>query len=241
MGQSWSNFRRKRNAASLQELVPRKTPGHDTPLPKLDRKTLLKALSNVAISINKAKGNVTVIAIGGAVNTIHLQSRDATHDVDFFNDYLTPREFEVLINGARKAADKDKHLDEGWFNNRTIFFIPQDQRQELSREAYQQNEVIFQQPGLTVLAAPWNYAFCCKVDRLAGGGLHSARKYDLSDAVEYLARYLMAAGMPWISMDTAMDWFRRFSLRWTDNNDQAIVRVNATYASRFGVDHDVIR
>ncbi|KND94162.1 hypothetical protein TOPH_01139 [Tolypocladium ophioglossoides CBS 100239] len=126
MGQSWSGRNRRRNAKSLAELAPRKTPGQEAPLPNLNRNTLLGALQNVAESINKRKGDITVIAVGGAVNTIYLQSRDATHDVDFFNDYLTPADFENLVHSAREVVKCDRSLGEEWFNNRTILFISND-------------------------------------------------------------------------------------------------------------------
>ncbi|KAI3584856.1 hypothetical protein IWW34DRAFT_268271 [Fusarium oxysporum f. sp. albedinis] len=192
MGQATSRWAQRRGADTLRELIPQKTSGHDVPAPNFRRETLLAALSNVAAAINKKHGNVTIIAVGGAVNTIYLQSREATHDVDFFNDNLTPEDFEHLVEGMgiRSASKKDKTLTSDWLNNRTIFFIPKDKQQTLSQQAYEQREVVFEEPGLTVLAAPWEYAFCCKIDRLSGAGLHTPESYDASDVVEYLHRYL---------------------------------------------------
>lgn len=240
MGQSWSKWNDRRNAKSLVELAPKKTPGQEEPLPKLNRNTLLGALENVAASIAKKKGNVTVIAVGGAVNTIYLQSRDATHDVDFFNEYLTPADYENLVRSARDAAKRDTSLGEEWFNNRTILFIPNNQRRSLTDEAIQQGEVIFKKKGLTVLAAPWNYAFCCKVDRLAGSGLYGARQYDLSDAVEYLGRHLETAGASSVSKKTIQDWFEQYSLRWTANTEAVLSRIAQGYTTRFGGTQSVI-
>ncbi|RKL03362.1 hypothetical protein BFJ68_g11487 [Fusarium oxysporum] len=190
MGQAASRWAQRRGADTLRELKPQKTPGHDVPAPNFRRETLLAALSNVAAAINKKHGNVTIIAVGGAVNTIYLQSREATHDVDFFNDNLTPEDFEHLVAGIRSVSKKDKTLISDWLNNRTIFFIPKDKQRTLSQQAYNQREVIFEEPCLTVLAAPWEYAFCCKIDRLSGAGLHTPESYDASDVVEYLHRYL---------------------------------------------------
>jgi hypothetical protein len=159
MGQSWSDFNQRRNAKTLAQLAPRKTPGRDSPLPVLGRDVLLAALDNVSVHIAKKKANVTVIAIGGAVNTIYLGTRNATHDVDFFNNRLTITDFEHLIQGAHNAVKHNNNLGEEWFNNRTIFFIPHDQRQTLTNEAFEQGEIIFDKPGLTVLAAPWSMHF----------------------------------------------------------------------------------
>jgi len=240
MGQSWSRWQRHRNAKALRELAPKKTPGHDKPLPDLTRDTLLSALRTVATYLAKRKCNTTVIAVGGAVNTIHLRSRGATHDVDFFNDSLTPTEFEHLIKGAREAVKFNARLDESWFNNRTIFFIPRAQREALTEQAFAQQEVVFREPGLTVLAAPWQYAFCCKVDRLAGGGLNPARAYDLDDAVQYLHRYLTRCGAAEVQDATVRGWFVEYRLRWTSVNDAVIGRVNSAYRAKFHLNHNPI-
>jgi hypothetical protein len=85
----------------------------------------------------------------------------------------------------------------------SIFFIPKDKQRTLSQQAYEQREVIFEEPGLTVLAAPWEYAFCCKIDRLSEAGLHSPESYDASDAVEYLHRYLTKSKLEYIPKSTA--------------------------------------
>lgn len=153
----------------------------------MGRAQLIEALNYVAASITKAEGSVTVITVGGAVNTIHLQSRSTTHDIDFFNTYLTANDYELLIKGTKDATEKLLVFKNDWFNNRTLFFIPMDKRSALTDEAFRQNEIVFQAPGLTVLAAPWKYSFCCKVDRLSGSG----RTYDFPDAVQYLSRYLV--------------------------------------------------
>lgn len=240
MGQSWSRLQQKRSTKALRDLAPQKTPGHENPLPQLNRNTLLTALNNVATYIAKQKQNVTVIAVGGAVNTIYLQSRQTTHDIDFFNNSLTAKDFECLLKGAKEASKKDRLLEEQWFNNRTIFFIPKDQRGVLTEQAFAQGEVIFSAPGLTVLAAPWQYAFCCKVDRLAGGGINSARSYDQDDAVQYLARYLSTTRVAQVPKSILQLWFGQYSLRWTKTNDAVIVRINAAYRARFNTRHDAI-
>ncbi|KAK4142558.1 uncharacterized protein C8A04DRAFT_29835 [Dichotomopilus funicola] len=240
MGQSWSRLQQKKNAKSLLELAPKKTPGQDEPLEELDRGALLASLKAVAAYITKKKGNVTVIAVGGAVNTIYLQSRTSTHDVDFFNNRLTPAAFKLIVEGAAAAAKANPKLDAEWFNNRTILFIPRDQRDTLTEQSYAQNEIIFQEPGLTVLAAPWQYAFCCKVDRVAGGGIQAARPYDVPDAVNYLRRYLSRQGKTQVPLATVKEWFTQYSLRWTANCDIVVAQVNAGYKKLFKVTYNAI-
>lgn len=236
MGQSWSQFQHRKNAKALLELAPTATPGRSAPLPNLDRPTLESALTNVGDYLTRKKKTITVIAVGGAVNTIFLKSRTSTHDVDFYNNRLTVAEFGYLMSAAKDAVGRDPQLNEGWFNNHTVFFIPQAQRDALTDQAFAQNEVIFQHGGLRVLAAPWKYAFCCKIDRLAGGGVVAAQSYDLSDAVHYLARYLAQQKLTSVPLATVKQWFTGYSLRWTANNDGVIKRLNAAYKTKYGVE-----
>jgi hypothetical protein len=49
--------------------------------------------------------------------------------------------------------------------------------------ARQQNDVVIHAQGLTVLAAPWHYAFVAKIGRITYG---TGRTYDAADAVAYL-------------------------------------------------------
>jgi len=75
-------------------------------------------------------------------------------------------------------------------NNRCVLFIPRSQKEYLYNEAVRQNDVVFQAPGLKVLAAPWNYAVSAKLDRVGGASPFGSRPYDLPDPVGYLHRYL---------------------------------------------------
>ncbi|KAH6856705.1 hypothetical protein B0I37DRAFT_81102 [Chaetomium sp. MPI-CAGE-AT-0009] len=236
MGNSWSQFQQRKNAKTLLEIAPTGTPGSSAPLPALTRPTLEKALTNVGDYLTSKKKTVTVIAVGGAVNTIYLKSRQSMHDVDFYNSRLSVAEFGNLMKAAKDAVDRDPQLNEGWFNNHTVFFIPQSQRDSLTTQAFAQNEVIFQHGGLKVLAAPWQYAFCCKVDRLAGGGVVSPQNYDLSDAVHYLARYLAKHKLTTVTLTTVKQWFTGYGLRWGAGNDQVIAHINAAYKTKFGVE-----
>lgn len=149
-------------------------PGEQSAESALDSATLEKALKNAADYINKKGGNLTIVAVGGAVNCMALRSRNTTHDFDFFNNNFGQQEYELITAAAMAAQKKDKKLETAWLNNRTIVFMPIDLRNSLTSEAIAQNEVVFEASGLKVVAAPWNYAFCCKVDRLAGSGLLNA-------------------------------------------------------------------
>lgn len=240
MGQSLSRLEQGRSSNALRDLAPPKTQGHRSDHHDLNRSTLLTALNNVAAYIAKQKHSITVIAVGGAVNTIHLQSRMTTRDVDFFNNDLTVHDKECLLKAVKVATKKDRLLEDDWFNNHTILFIPLEQRGILTKQAFALRETIFSAPGLTVLAAPWEYAFCCKVDRLAGSGTNTARPYDQDDAVQYLARYLSTRRLTKVSKEAVQSWFAQYKLRWTTTIDVVIKDINSAYRKTFNVKPDVI-
>jgi hypothetical protein len=99
-------------------------------------------------------------------------------------------------------------------NNHTVLFIPPQLRADLTDEAYQQNEVIFQEGGLTVLAAPWHYAFCSKLDRISGStNLGQTKPYDLSDAIAYLLRYLEINRTRTVTAVQVHAWAANFRIR----------------------------
>ena len=51
-----------------------------------------------------------------------------------------------------------------------------------------QNETVFREPGLKVLAAPWMYAIATKMERL--GDPRKSKEYDVDDVTTYLHRYI---------------------------------------------------
>lgn len=212
----------------LLELAPNPTGTHQ-PSPDLDRDTLLTALGNVASYLHSKKAQITVIAIGGAVNTIFFQTRRTTHDVDFFNQNLTKSDGQLIQAASQYAQSQNGNLQSEWLNNRTIIFIPKDQRKRLTQDAILQNEVVFDAPGLQVLAAPWNYAFSAKLDRIAGSS--GSTQYDISDAADYLHRYLTIHHIASIKQSEVQGWARLFGTRISA---ELIQDLNAEYQKRYG-------
>jgi hypothetical protein len=154
-------------ADALIELAPRFIA---LPEPKLDKVTLVNGLAHVARFLTKSNAQITIVAVGGAVNTIFLESRESTHDIDFFGPDLSKSDFKLVVAAAKYAQSKDSSLPKEWINNRTVLFMSTELRESLIRDAIAQDEIIFDEPGLKVLAAPWNYACAAKLDRMARGG-----------------------------------------------------------------------
>ena len=90
-----------------------------------------------------------------------------------------------------------------------------------------QNAVIFNAPGLKVIAAPWRYALCTKIDRL--GKASGEQEKDLGDAVAYLAQLRQTRGP--VTVQEITSWFTEFKLGRPSNT--AITEVETAYRKKY--------
>lgn len=198
---------------------------------ELDKSTIEAALTKMANYIDSQRQYITVITVGGAVNTLLLQNRPSTHDVDFLGTNLN-NDQRVLLGEAAKYAERrsQKPLGGEWVNNQTMLWLPPDVHRTVTEQALQQNEVVFRRKGLKIVAAPWNYAFCGKMNRLVRAD--QARAYDLTDAVSYLHRYIQIHGGP-ISVALIKEWCKSYQ---KDTSDDVIRNIKKEYRRQYGAD-----
>jgi predicted nucleotidyltransferase len=105
--------------ATLDELVQQ----HMTPEVELTADQIRVMLSLVAQRLAKKEKNITIIAIGGAVNTVLLRSRQSTGDVDFFyNTKQKSADVSSVVQAAREVAHQ-RGLGDAWLNNHTAVFM----------------------------------------------------------------------------------------------------------------------
>ena len=204
---------------------------------ELDRDTIIRALDQMGQYLDRRGVNATVMTVGGAVNTVYLQSRRSTHDVDFFLATPTAPEHTVIHEAARSAAHSERsqggELGANWFNNATQLLMGRDIQARLAQSALEQNVIVHQyrgpRGGIVVYAAPWAYAFCGKLNRLCES---NARSYDIADAVCYLHQYLVANNRQIVSAQEIKQWCRDFGKNVTDGVlDQVNARYNTTYGT----------
>ncbi|KAB8356590.1 hypothetical protein FH972_024172 [Carpinus fangiana] len=182
---------------------------------EIDRHTMTAALMHMARYLEDRGERITVIAIGGVVNLLLLQSRQATHDIDFLGTNLDNRQ-RVLLDEAAAYANSRSNTPLGseWFNNQTQMWLSPDIHRQLTQQALEQQDVIFRDGPLTVLAAPWKYAFAAKANRVAqdrrGDRNARARPYDAADAAAYLHFYLGKGGNRPQNYSTAQAWCREY-------------------------------
>lgn len=175
----------------------------------LSKQTIEQALGLVAHYLHSRGKNLLLIAVGGAVNTCLLRTRQATHDVDVFNPGFSGSELSLLRSAIRYADEQSPvPLGDKWLNNETATIggtshnIPQ-----LIELARNQRDVVFQASGLTVLAAPWHYAFVAKVGRITYG---TGRSYDAADAVAYLHQHIQRHGGHPVRASDIRKWGQQF-------------------------------
>jgi len=213
------------NTISLRDLVNR--PG--TTEQQMTAVTINQGLTAVASTLNAKHLNVSVIAVGGAVNTLYLCTRPSTSDVDFFYHTKTRHEDVTQLIHAADSARKKLKLDNHWLNNHTALFIEEGKIKTLYDEAVRQNDIVFTARGLTVYAAPWRYALGTKLDRLSKPG---ARPYDMSDAVGYLNRLIGKRGGQAVKKSELKTWAGEF--KFTVPSDDLMSRLGNEYKKKHG-------
>lgn len=206
----------------------------------MSKETLVQALQHVSVYLAAKNTQITLIAVGGVVNTLLLENRVHTRDVDFFNDNLTVEDTAFILQGARYATKMNRSLEPEWLNNHTVLFIPVDIRRVLTSEAFTQNEIVFDSPSLRLIAAPWEYLFCTKVDRITRTGNNTLRPYDQTDAIYYLRRHLSCSSISGITLARLRLYFARYRIQWTDQTQQVVAHMNNVYRITFNVENDPV-
>jgi hypothetical protein len=215
----------------------------------LTEKTLVKALECMAEDLRKKHSvkDLTIIAIGGAVNTILLKDRPTTHGVDFMetDDDSNHRMWldEAALEVQRQETFSRTPLGWFWFNNHVRLLMDHDVYKRVVLEAKAQDEVIFHKKGLKIIAAPWDFAFCMKANRLTHGKkipgeVGEAPAYDVSDAVAYLRRYIEAQGGHPVSMTKIRRWQQLYRKHI---GDDVTLKITREYKQRYRTPGIILR
>ena len=196
----------------------------------IDNQTLDMALRNVARYLHSRGEDLTIICSGGVINLLFPKTRQTTHDVDFFGTNLNNSQRRMLSEAARYAEQQtSRPLGEEWLNNEMMLWLAPDVHRALTHTALQRNIVVFQAQGLKVVAAPWSYAFCSKLNRVADP--RTRRAYDTSDAVSYLHEILLQRRdrRP-VSVQDVQGWASQYGLQVQRN---ALRDVAQLYQQRY--------
>ncbi len=162
----------------------------------LQRDTVQNALHLMA-SYLAAKGqNITIITVGGAISSLLLKDQLRRENLDYIVPNVSEEQRGILAAAARHGrAYCIRPMLGAWFSNRgdDTLKLPFSIHRQVVLKSLTQNEIIFQERGLKIIAAPWDYAFTATLGRLASHRFIS-RPHDLSDAIAYLRRYIQVRG-----------------------------------------------
>ncbi|KAH9941873.1 uncharacterized protein BXZ73DRAFT_41789 [Epithele typhae] len=220
------------DTASLRDLVRRPGAPPERQLSAADIRTGLSAVAKI---LNNKRRNVSIVAVGGAVNTVLLGTRPYTGDVDFFYRTKTRSQEVTDVLAAAEAVRNGLGLEASWLNNHTVVFVQEGTIGTMYEEAIQQNVVVFREHGLTVYAAPWRYALITKLDRVMKG---AGRSYDMSDAVGYLSHLLQGRQGRVVTMADLEGWAREYAL--TPPTEEVVAGLAALYKAQTGRDGVVV-
>ncbi|PPJ54630.1 hypothetical protein CBER1_06172 [Cercospora berteroae] len=184
---------------------------------QMTRAEIQAHLHAVAKYLHGKRQYLRVVGVGGVIAPLSLGTRNATHDIDIFSDSISPDQANYLRAAVQKVAKKSG-LDPHWLNNQTILHIPVDLRGRIQEDAVRQNYILFDEPGLQVVAAPWLYSFTSKLHRISGSGAGPSRQYDPQDAANFLSKYLQAVRRPSITISEVQARMERYKIRITDDS-----------------------
>jgi hypothetical protein len=100
----------------------------------------------------------------------------------------------------------------------------------LYEDAVKQNVVIYNNPSLLVLAAPWRYALVCKIDRLSQTS--DKKDKDLGDAVAYLHEIVKGLGHA-VTKAELKQWAEMYKMKQKPK-DTVLDSLEAAYHSKYG-------
>ena len=214
--------------ASSPAKDPPTNPDTRSPPPQMTRETILRALDDVAASLDSQGVTTRAIALGGIVDTLYLRTRNTTTDINLFLPHTREKEHDAVLQAARHANQQARGtLGDDWLSNAAPMRAGMQGR--LGGEAFGQNVVVYERGGLRLYAAPWEYAFCERLRRLVSA---EGRRSDAEDAVRYLREHLRARRVRRVRVGTIRNWCQRY--REGMVADEVLRRVNEVYGERFG-------
>lgn len=168
------------------------------------------------------------MAAVNAVSSALLPTRDKPLKIDIYNN-LTDRQVDALVTGCRIASEQSRSpFTSRFFSNHVLLVLSKSVQKMVLQTASEQNEEVFASPGLKILAAPWNFAFCTKIERNTKPTQWS---YDVDDASMCLHRHIQKHGGGGVFVHEIRRWAHMFNITIEDS---ALREVDECYRQRFG-------
>jgi hypothetical protein len=191
---------------------------------ELLQEALQEALKNTVRSLESRGKDVRLTVVGGIIATLVIKNRSATHDVDFFTINNPKGEVKELLEISAEVG-RALEMSPEWLNNATQLFLKPHLAKDLEDAA---EHVIFKEPGLTLVAAPYRYLISSKIDRITGGG---NVPHGISDAAGFLHELRKEEELGPISKEDFVDWAKLYN---TKSNTPALEAVARYYTEHYG-------
>lgn len=183
---------------------------------EIDPPTLRQSLSLLATRLSSNRQDLTIIVVGGVRSLLYLGARPSSHDEDPFGRWAEEHSEKALVGE--------------WFNPENVMWIEADLHAKLSEQAVRDDVVVFEQAGLKLLAAPFNFAWSAKMSRLMDER-NLSRECDMSDAVAYLYAYNQTQEGHPVRARTLGKWRKAFQVDYTK---AALKEVDMAYRREYG-------
>ncbi|KAK4212685.1 hypothetical protein QBC37DRAFT_287514 [Rhypophila decipiens] len=197
----------------------------------VDSETMRRGLDHVSTFLAKHGRRIEVVAVGGAVNTLFLHTREKTHDIDIFSSELDKPSRILLDEAAHDAQKRIPALGTDWLNTETEMWMTGPAENDLTHAAAEQNVRLYEGQGLIVYLAPWDYAFTGKVHRIQTGG-GNVRDYDLADAAHYMHQYILAHSNRPVKAGMIQEWAKKW--RGYEVKASILARIQIEYKRHYG-------
>lgn len=211
---------------------------HESPAePPLDPQILLQALSAMGTFLSTRDLEIELIAMGGETYNLLFPGKIAPYNKDFLKINLPDKKKLALYRAAQHAEAKcERHIGVDRFTRRHMLQLPEPIHQKVITLALSQKDYIFQSQGLKILAPPWDYIFCLKLNKLTlDVPLQTRKNLLLEDAAWTLHRRLSKRRNPYPS-ERAMvnDLIRSAEFYGIGWNAQTFDSIKHIYQTRYG-------
>ncbi|EFE38595.1 hypothetical protein TRV_06729 [Trichophyton verrucosum HKI 0517] len=131
---------------------------------------------------------IRMIAAGGFLAVMYLQSRNSTGDLDYLlePEWAKDPDIQRPLKEAIFKIGERLFFDTEWANEDVALFVTSSTREELFRKAEEQNIVLFKGENLVLLAAPMEWAVERKIRRIYAVDRSRKAEFDMNDCLAML-------------------------------------------------------
>ena len=154
------------------------------PAKPLNEWNIREALKHAASFLHCKDLDFTIAAGGEVASTLLLQVKIVASDLQFFGDHLDTAQMNSVSEAMEYGEQMSNvPLKTAWADKGYFLQVNPDFHRSIMKEALQINKVVFEEPGLKVVAMPFSHMFIYKASKV---GTENESPADLDDLICYL-------------------------------------------------------